>query len=59
MAHTLRYIAYKRDNGKWGVGLWDFMQRKIVDPLAGEYDEQGRAQRVADKMNSAMSVIAF
>ena len=57
MAHNLRYIAYKRGDGYWGVGLWDFLRKEIVDPLSGRYDDEGAAVRVADKMNRAMSVL--
>ena len=59
MAATLRYIAYKRADGKWGVGLWHFRHERIVDPLAGAHETERKAQRIADKMNTAMSVISL
>ena len=58
MPHHLRYIAYKREtDGLWGVGLWDFVLKKIVDPIAFATEDQEKATRKADALNRAFDVI--
>ena len=60
MPHHLRYIPYKRDtDGLWGVGLWDFMLKKIVDPIAYSTDDENQAKRKADVLNRAFDVLQF
>jgi hypothetical protein len=60
MSHHLRYIAYKREtDGLWGVGLWDFILKKIVDPIAFSTEDEEKATRRADVLNRAFDVIQF
>ena len=60
MAHRLRYIAYQRETDKlWGVGLWDFVLSRIVDPIAFSADEKEEAERKADNLNRAFEVLQF
>ena len=58
MSFTLRYIAYKREtDGLWGVGLWDFILEKIVDPIGFATEDEDKAQRKADALNRAFTVL--
>ena len=60
MANRLRYIAYQRETDNlWGVGLWDFVLARIVDPIAFASEERDDAERKADSLNRAFSVLQF
>lgn len=56
MGMRLRYIPFEHPDGAWGVGLWDCVLKRIVDPLGGKHETEDDAKKVADTMNNAFMV---
>lgn len=61
MAHSLICYAYKKANGKWGIGWGTGIDtsKEPVDKLLGEWDEKVDAEKAAKFQMKAFEVVAW